>query len=599
MRADGEPSTSNGTSRPFSNGSGASPQHKAAVSNSSNGMRKSPVATNGSSSTNGHGNAKPRISYFGHDREEVTRILLQALLDLGYNGSAAGLSQESGYELENPLVAAFRNAVLQGEWAEAEELLFDGTTSEGGVGVFRERLVLQDGVDKNVMRFWLRQQKFMELLEQRDTGRALMVLRSELTPLYQDTSKLHFLSSLLMCQSTEDLKVKSEWDGAEGGSRRQLLSRLSSCISPSIMIPEHRLATLLQQVKHNQISRCLYHNTVSPPSLYQDHTCDRNNFPVRTILELDKHAGEVWDVQFSHDGTKLASCGGDGTVLIYDVATWEILQTLADHEAGVGAVAWSPDGSMIVTCCQDRHARLWNAVTGEIKKILPRFDEPVSGCVWSPDGNSFVTGCLYKEKNLCQFDLNGTMVYDWGRSHRIQDLAVSPNGHRLVAMDNEKHIHVYNFVTRELEYEMDMEAQLCSVSISQDNRYLLVNKKNGQATLLDLDTRESLKYFQSADRGEEFVIRACFGGANEGFVITGSEEGYVYIWHKENGQLIEKLAGHDKGCCNSVSWNPTNPAMFASAGDDCRVRIWSNEESMLRSKGSRQPYAIQQESNSW
>lgn len=124
----------------------------------------------------------------------MTRILIQSLTDLGYNGAAATLSQESGYDLESPLVAAFRNAVLQGEWAEAEELLFGGSTEEGGVSIHGTGLVLQDGVDKNVMRFWLRQQKYLELLEQRDAGRALMVLRLELTPLYQDTGKLHFLS---------------------------------------------------------------------------------------------------------------------------------------------------------------------------------------------------------------------------------------------------------------------------------------------------------------------------------------------------------------------------------------------------------------------
>jgi len=192
MRLEGESSTTNGTSRPFSNGSGASPLHKAAISNAANGARKSPVAMNGSSSTNGH--AKSRPQYFGHDREEVTRILIQALTDLGYNGAAVGLSQESGYDLESSTVAAFRNAVLQGEWTKAEELLFGGSTEEGGVSINGNGLALHEGVDKNVMRFGLRQQKFLELLEQRDTGRALMVLRSELTPLDQDTGKLHFLS---------------------------------------------------------------------------------------------------------------------------------------------------------------------------------------------------------------------------------------------------------------------------------------------------------------------------------------------------------------------------------------------------------------------
>jgi hypothetical protein len=192
MRGEGETSNSNGTSRPFSNGSGASPLHKAAISNAANG--RSSIAMNGSLNTNGHSGGKLRPSYFGHDREETTRILIQALADLGYNTAASSLIQESGFELECEPVANFRNAVLQGEWSQAEELLFGASTEDGGVRINGNGLVLQEGVDKNVMRFRLRQQKFLELLEKRDTGGALMVLRRELTPLYQDTGKLHFLS---------------------------------------------------------------------------------------------------------------------------------------------------------------------------------------------------------------------------------------------------------------------------------------------------------------------------------------------------------------------------------------------------------------------
>jgi len=126
------------------------------------------------------------------------------------------------------------------------------------------------------------------------------------------------------------------------------------------MLPENRLGVLLQQVKHNQIARCLYHNTATSPSLYQDHNCDQSNFPVNSFIELSKHTGEVWQVRFSHDGNRLASCGEDGTAIIYDVGTFEPLQNLADHEMGIAAVAWSPDDSLIVTCSQDRRARLWN-----------------------------------------------------------------------------------------------------------------------------------------------------------------------------------------------------------------------------------------------
>lgn len=146
---------------------------------------------------------------------------------MGYESIAKSLSQESGYDLENPTVAAFRAAVLNGGWAEAEDLLSSAVFA-GGPGEDENGLVLASGSDKISMRLWMRQQKFMELLEQRDTTRALSVLRSEITPLHCDTARVHFLSGLLMCNTPEQLKAKADWDGASGSSRHALLSELSS-----------------------------------------------------------------------------------------------------------------------------------------------------------------------------------------------------------------------------------------------------------------------------------------------------------------------------------------------------------------------------------
>ena len=52
----------------------------------------------------------------------------------------------------------------------------------------------------------------------------------------------------------------------------------------------------------------------------------------------------------------------------------------------------------------------------------------------------------------------------------------------------------------------------------------------------------------------------------------------VYIWHRETGERLEKLAGHKAGgCVSTISWNPADPGIFATGGDDGKVRIWAKE----------------------
>ena len=204
MRLDQDFSTSNG-SRPYSNGSPHS-NHKPGLPSSTNGHSSS---ANGTSSPHRIGIdgsspiARTKTSdFFGHDREEVTRLLIQGLGDLGYPGAAERLCHESGYEVETPIVAAFRDAVLQGEWSEAESFLFGLNPSNDGGGVSisnghsheHHGLRLIEGANRDELKFRLREQKYLELLEKRDLSPALIVLRQELTPLNQDTGKLHNLS---------------------------------------------------------------------------------------------------------------------------------------------------------------------------------------------------------------------------------------------------------------------------------------------------------------------------------------------------------------------------------------------------------------------
>ena len=146
-------------------------------------------------------------------------------------------------------------------------------------------------------------------------------------------------------------------------------TKLSGCISPSVMIPEHRLATLLNQVKESQMSRCHFHNPTASLSLFSDHVCDRNQFPLQAIHQLS-HSGEVWFVKFSHDGSRLATSGDERSVIIYDTSTFQEIHVLTEHTQHVAYVAWSPDDTKLITCSHDKTARLWDALVSKTLLLI-------------------------------------------------------------------------------------------------------------------------------------------------------------------------------------------------------------------------------------
>lgn len=153
----------------------------------------------------------------------------------------------------------------------------------------------------------------------------------------------------------------------------------------------------------------------------------------------------------------------------------------------------------------------------------------------------------------------------------MQDICGSADGRFLVVVNDVQTTFVYNAQTRKLEYEMDFSSRPTSVSISNDSKHLIVNKRDGEAHMLDLVQKSLVRKFMGHTGGDH-LIRCAFGGANESFVISGSEDGNVVIWHKHTGAVVEKLRGHVPRA-NAAVWNPAEPCMLASCGDDGHVRM--------------------------
>jgi hypothetical protein len=77
-------------------------------------------------------------------------------------------------------VYEFRDAILSGAWGKAELHL--------------SNIPLQENVSLEEALFLLREQKFLEALEEKDFTSALSILRTEISPLNINIDKVHNLS---------------------------------------------------------------------------------------------------------------------------------------------------------------------------------------------------------------------------------------------------------------------------------------------------------------------------------------------------------------------------------------------------------------------
>lgn len=263
--------------------------------------------------------------------------------------------------------------------------------------------------------------------------------------------------------------------------------------------------------------------------------------------------------------------------------------------------------------------------TGKCLAILQHHNEPVTGAAWSPDGSIFATGSLDRRRPLAIWSSDATPspqplhAYTEDQCARVQDVAIAalqpssfthlptPDGGslvasplRLVVICTDYTIHVFDHLRREKLFNLKMTDQLTCLSLSRDGREMLINLSCGEVWTLGVADGAIRQKYRGQRQGK-FVIRSCYGGASEGFVVSGGEgapgkegtlevasyrsckvlltllahalDAKISIWHRHSGRLIEQFSAHPDGCVNAVAWNPARPDMFASAGDDHKVRM--------------------------
>ncbi|KAH1070417.1 hypothetical protein GYH30_007482 [Glycine max] len=248
--------------------------------------------------------------------------------------------------------------------------------------------------------------------------------------------------------------------------------------------------------------------------------------------------------------------------------------TLCGHQHAVSFVAWSPDDTKLLTCGNTEVLKPWDVETGTCKHTFGNQGFVVSSCAWFPSSKQFACGSSDPEKGVCMWDCDGNVIKSWRgmRMPKVVDLAVTPDGEYLISIFMDKEIRILHMGTS-AEQVISEEHPITSLSVSGDSKFFIVNLNSQEIHMWDVAGKWDKPLRFMGHKQHKYVIRSCFGGLNNTFIASGSENSQVYIWNCRNSRPIEVLSGHSM-TVNCVSWNPKIPQMLASASDDYTIRVW-------------------------
>ncbi|MFC2106186.1 WD40 repeat domain-containing protein [Candidatus Bipolaricaulota bacterium] len=199
------------------------------------------------------------------------------------------------------------------------------------------------------------------------------------------------------------------------------------------------------------------------------------------------HQGVVHEVEFSPQGTYLGTVGESRMIRLWDVDTWDELDSIEGHTDTVFALAFSPAEDWIVTGAggSDPSIRAWNLATGaELQNDL--YEGTVSDIEYSPRSSDRHVSIAGSQRMIRLWEVDrGSMLHNVGRFQgAVSDVAYSSAGNTLVAVSED---HTLMFTTmpawtekRRFTFDEPLEA----VAFSALRQYIACSDGAGYVYLL-------------------------------------------------------------------------------------------------------------------
>ncbi|KAL6814018.1 WD40-repeat-containing domain protein [Trichoderma camerunense] len=268
--------------------------------------------------------------------------------------------------------------------------------------------------------------------------------------------------------------------------------------------------------------------------------------------EVIEEEGHVSAVDFSQQGTWIASGAAGGDIKIWDARHGNVLhKTIQGHKECINSVAFSQDEKRLVSGSGDLTVKIWSVETGA---NLSSFDceFTIRAVAFSPDGSFIAAG--------------------FGNEVKVWEIAFLPQG-RLASGSSDTTIQLWDFegsVSNDTNALSDFTScsSISHITMSPDGKYLAstsgknIHLRDG-TTDMPMESNELL---------QDGVTSISFSPDGKR-LVSSSEDGLVRVWDVVEGSLYRTFEGHSQRV-TFATFSPDGNSI-ASASDDRTVRIWS------------------------
>jgi WD40 repeat protein/serine/threonine protein kinase len=277
------------------------------------------------------------------------------------------------------------------------------------------------------------------------------------------------------------------------------------------------------------------------------------------------HTAPISAVNFTPDGTMLASASADGSVRLWDVATQRAISIPEGFEGGVSSLAFTPDGTILAIASNNGRIQLWDLASRRQGASLPDAAS-YKKIAFTPNGKLLVSrGAdslkLWDITARCE---RASLPYPGG-----EGMAFSPDGRTLAASKGDTIVWLWDMATRQETALPGHTAQVNGLAFSPNGKLLASTSHDATIRLWDLATHppRELKTLP----GQTSSGSVAFSPDGKTLITTGADS-LIRLWDTATWQPVRTLRGHTSQT-GALAVSP-NGRTLASGGVDRTVKLW-------------------------